>query len=69
MVHENGGLRKIFGHKGDEVTGDWNRLHNGALYDLCSPNMRVLISSRKKWDMWHIQGGWRVEMRGVSGET
>jgi hypothetical protein len=24
-------LRKIFGHKRDEVTGDWRRLHNEEL--------------------------------------
>jgi len=51
---ENGMLRKIFGHKRDEVTGDWKKLHNEAIYDPCSPNIWVDESSRKKWDMWHI---------------
>jgi hypothetical protein len=60
VVLENGGLWRIFGHKGDEVTGDWKRLHNGALYDLCSPNMRVLISSRKKLTCGTYRGeGWK----------
>jgi hypothetical protein len=27
-VNENGVLRKIFGPKGDEVTGGWIKLHN-----------------------------------------
>jgi hypothetical protein len=27
-------LRKIFGVKGDEVTGEWSRLHNEELHDL-----------------------------------
>jgi len=54
-VFENGVPRKIFVHKRVEVTGDWKKLLNEAVYDLCSPNIRVDKSSRKKWDMWHIQ--------------
>jgi len=44
-VFENRVLR-IFGPKRDEVTGEWRRLHNEALYELCcSPNIiRVIIS-------------------------
>jgi len=35
----NRGLRRIFGPKRDEVTGEWGRIHNKELYDLyCSPN-------------------------------
>ena len=49
-VFENGVLRKIFWHKRDEVTGDWKKLHNETIYDLCLPNIRVVKSSRKKWD-------------------
>jgi hypothetical protein len=33
-VFENRVLRKIFGSKGDNITGDWRRLHNTELYDL-----------------------------------
>jgi hypothetical protein len=37
-VFENRVLRKIFGPKRDEVTGEWRRLHKEELYDLyCSP--------------------------------
>jgi hypothetical protein len=33
-VFENRVLRKIFGPKRNEVTGDWRRLHNEELYGL-----------------------------------
>jgi len=33
-------LRRIFGPKWDEVTGEWRKLHNKELNDLCSsPNI------------------------------
>jgi hypothetical protein len=32
-VFENRVLRKIFGPKGDEATGEWRRLHNEELFD------------------------------------
>jgi hypothetical protein len=43
-VFENRVLRRIFGPKRDEVTGEWRKLHNGGLYDLYfSPTiMRVI---------------------------
>jgi len=33
-VFENMGLRRIFGPRRDEVTGEWRRLHNEELNDL-----------------------------------
>ena len=33
-VIENRVLRRIFGPKEDEVTGDWKKLHTEKLYDL-----------------------------------
>jgi hypothetical protein len=39
-VFENRVLRRIFGSKRDEATGEWRRLHNGELNDLySSPNI------------------------------
>ena len=44
-------LRRIFGPRRDEVTGEWRRLHNEQLNDLyCSPNIvRVMKSRRMRW--------------------
>jgi hypothetical protein len=37
-------LRRIFGPKRDETTGEWRRLHNEELYALyCSPNVFRVI--------------------------
>jgi hypothetical protein len=35
-VFENGVLRRIFGPKRDEVTGEWRKLHNEELHNLYS---------------------------------
>ena len=36
MVFENEVLRKIFGAKKDEITGEWRELHNTELHALYS---------------------------------
>jgi len=50
-VFENRVLRRIFGHKRDEVTGKWRKLHNEELNDLySSPNIiQVTKSRRMRW--------------------
>ena len=51
MVYENMVLRRIFGRRRDEVTGEWRRLHNEELNGLYfSPNIVRLIKSRRmRW--------------------
>jgi hypothetical protein len=44
-------LRRIFGLKRDEVTGDWRKLHIEELRDLySSPSIiRIIKSRRARW--------------------
>jgi len=48
MGFENMVLRRIFGPRRDEVTGDWRRMHNEEINDLySSPNIVRMIKSRR----------------------
>ena len=40
-VFENRVLRRVFGPKRDEVTGEWRKLHNEELSDLYSTSCRT----------------------------
>jgi hypothetical protein len=62
-------LRRIFGPKRVEVTGEWRRLHNKELYALyCLPNIIQVIKSRRLRWAWHVarmkesRGAYRVFM-------
>jgi hypothetical protein len=50
-VCENRVLRRIFGPKRDEVTGEWRKLRNEELRDLCSsPSIiRIIKARRMRW--------------------
>jgi hypothetical protein len=45
------GLRRIFGPKRDEVTGEWRKLHNEELHDLYSSAsiIRIMKSRVVRW--------------------
>ena len=66
-VFENMVLRRIFGPRSDEVTGEWRKLHNEELNDpYSSPNIvRVIKSRRRSWAghvarMGEERGAYRV---------
>jgi hypothetical protein len=63
-VFENRVLRRIFGPKRDEVTGEWRKLHKKKLHvRYCLPNIvRVIKSRRMRW-AGHV--AWLGEGRGV----
>jgi hypothetical protein len=54
-VFENRVLRRIFGPKRDEVTGEWRKLHNEELNDLYSlPNIVQVVKSRRLRSAGHV---------------
>jgi hypothetical protein len=65
-VFENRVLRRIFGPKRDEATGEWRRLHNEELNDLySSPSIiRVIKWRRMRWAghvaVWGKRGAYRI---------
>jgi hypothetical protein len=69
-VFENRVLRRIFGPKRDEVTGEWRKLHNEELNNLYySPNIvRVIKSRRMRWAGHVARMGERC-IQGFGGET
>jgi len=64
-VFENMVLRRIFGPRRDEVTGEWRRMHNEELNGLYfSPNIVRVIKSRimrwlGMWGVW-VRRGWCI---------
>jgi hypothetical protein len=74
-VTENRVLRRIFGSKMDDVTGEWRKLHNEELNDVCSsPNIIRVIKSRKmRWDggvacMGEMKDAYRVLVGKLEGK-
>jgi hypothetical protein len=54
-VFENRVLRRIFGLKRDEITGDWRKLHNEELHNLySSPNIIKMIKSMRMGWAGHV---------------
>jgi hypothetical protein len=54
-VFENRMLRRVFGTKRDEVTGEWRKLHNEQIRDLySSPSIIIMMKSRKMRWVGHV---------------
>ena len=70
-VFENVALRRIFGPRRDEVTGEWRRLHKGELNDLYSSSniVRVIKSRRMRWAGHVARLGEERGVWGLGGET
>jgi hypothetical protein len=77
-VFENRVLKRIFGRKRDEVTGEWRKLHNEELHDLySSPSIIRITKSRRMRLAGHVarmeenRNAYRLLTRGkeVSGKT
>jgi hypothetical protein len=50
-VFENRVIRRMFGPKRDEITGEWRKLHSKELHNLCSCLyiIRQIKSRRMRW--------------------
>jgi hypothetical protein len=54
-VSENRVLRRMFGPKRDEVTGEWRKLHNEELHNLySSSNITMQVKSRRVRWVGHV---------------
>ena len=69
-VFENRMLRRIFGPKRDEVTGEWRKIHNDKLDDLyCSINIVLVIKSWIMRRAGHVAPTGERCIQGFGGET
>jgi hypothetical protein len=59
-LFENRVVRRTIGPKRDEVTGDWRKLHNEQLHNLCI--IRMIKSRRMGW-AGHVA---RMGIRGMN---
>jgi hypothetical protein len=71
-VFGNGVLRKTFGPKREEVTGEWRRLHNQEFYEpYSSPNIIRVTKSRRMRCAWQVTilGNRRGALRVLVGKS
>jgi hypothetical protein len=70
-VFENRVLRRIFGPKRDEVTGDWRKLHSWELHNLySSPDIiRKIKSKRMRWGAYGTYGRGERNVQDFGGKA
>jgi hypothetical protein len=69
-VFESRVLRRIFGPKRDEVTGEWRKLHTEVLRSLySSPNIIRQIKSRRMLWAMHVAYMGEESVQGFVGKT
>jgi hypothetical protein len=69
-VFKNRILRRIFGPKRDEVTGEWRKLHNKELHILhASQNIIRQIKSRRMTWAGHVARMGEENVQSFGGKT
>jgi hypothetical protein len=70
-VFENRVLRRIFGSKRDEVTGEWRKLHSVELHNLySSPDIiRQVKLRRMRWAGHVARMGEKRNVQGFGGKA
>jgi hypothetical protein len=69
-VFENRVLRRIFGPKRDEVTGEWRKLHNEELRDLySSPSIIRIINNHEMGGPCSTNGGEEERIQIIGGKA
>jgi hypothetical protein len=58
-AYELAKLRRVFGPKRDEVTGEWRKLHNEELHDVySSPGIfRIIKATKMRWALYVARMG------------
>jgi hypothetical protein len=70
-MFENRVLRRIFGPKRDEITGEWRKLHSEELHNLySSPNIiRQIKTRRMRWAGHVARMGGKKRVQGFGGKA
>jgi hypothetical protein len=69
-MFENRVLRRIFGPKRDEVTGEWRKLHNEELYNLySSPDIIRQVKANEVGEACDMHGRGEKSVQGFGGKA